>query len=125
MLRKALGWILLVGLLGGCTPPDEHHHCGRKVAEFQPGQEPQTARTPYAATYALYHRPDPLNDPPAEESAHDHEPSQVAMRDLGRRELIGFMRGTNGQLFAVAGEEKIPLPMGRYCWRIVPNSKTE
>jgi hypothetical protein len=32
----------------------------------------------------------------------------------------GIEEGEKWQLFSVSGEEKIPLPDGRYCWHALP-----
>ena len=36
---------------------------------------------------------------------------------------VGFAKGEEGQLFAVAGNEKLALPAGRYCWHLTPESE--
>jgi hypothetical protein len=36
---------------------------------------------------------------------------------------VGFEKSSDGNLVAVAGEEKIPLEPGRYSWHIEPSSE--
>jgi hypothetical protein len=39
------------------------------------------------------------------------------MFHLWEKAPVGFEKGADGQLFAVVGEDKIPLPPGHYSWR--------
>jgi hypothetical protein len=79
------------------------------------------AQAPHEGDYVLYRRAaQPENGPPPTE---EQPGSAAALGDLhGMFHLwakapVGFEEGSDGQLFAVVGEEKIPLPPGNYCWR--------
>jgi hypothetical protein len=118
MARKALAAVLIFcTLLGGCVT-NPHMHGGQFVAEYKPDECPPQTRTPYAATYVLYQWLDPPPGAPPHTWVPEREVAEMYIRGLGRHESIGFDKDANGGLVAVAGNEKIPLPEGRYCWHI-------
>jgi hypothetical protein len=124
MVRSVLaGGLLGMVLLGGCAHQNLHPHGGRMIAEFKPGECPEVKKTPYQATYVLYHWPIPPCDPPPHKWVPEHEVVEMFVRGLGKRQPIGFEKGCDGKVFAVAGEEKIELDLGRYCWHMHPNTE--
>lgn len=124
MLRKALAACLMtVFFLSGCAHHNSHPHGGRMVAEYCPGKDAEVTKTPYQATYVLYHWPKPPCDPPPHKWVPEHEVVEMFVRGLGKRACIGFEKDSDGKLFAVAGDEKIGLEAGRYCWHIHPTTE--
>jgi hypothetical protein len=124
MFRKVLtGCLLGMGLLGGCAHQNLHPHGGRLIAEFKPGECPDVKKAPYQATYVLYHWPKPPCDPPPHKWVPEQEVVEMFVRGLTKRQPIGFEKGCDGKVFAVAGEEKIELDAGRYCWHIHPSTE--
>jgi hypothetical protein len=121
MARTILAAVCL-GLLSlaGCSERNPHSHSGALICKYSPGKAGDICRAPRTATYVLYHCPAP-SDLPLEFGDHQ-ESMQIALRDLDRRQRIGFIRGGDGNLYAVAGPEKIQLHMGHYCWHIQPGS---
>jgi hypothetical protein len=118
MVRRAIGLVLIFSTsIAGCVS-DSHLHGGKLIAEHNPGDCPDSCRTPYQATYVLHH----WQQPPAEEPPHtwipERQVEELYVRGLGRWEPIGFGKDADGNLVAVAGHEKIPLAEGRYCWHI-------
>jgi hypothetical protein len=112
--------LTLLAPVGCCSNP--HCHGGRMVADLGPGDEPAVESAPYKATYALHHWRKPPEGVVPEKWIADQEVEQLYLRGLSRRDKVGFER-ENGQLFAVAAEEKIPLPDGHYCWHITPETE--
>jgi hypothetical protein len=114
--------MILTSLTAGCAS-NPHGHGGRFIAEYQPGEHPCTTCTPYQAVYALYQ----WRKPPAETPPHtwipEQEVAELYVRGLGRWKPVGFEKGSNGELLAVAGDEKIPLEDGHYCWHITTASE--
>lgn len=122
MNRMALtGAFLVAALAGGCAHCG-HNHGGRLIQEYKPGGEAEVTKTPYAGTFVLFHSPKPPCDPPPQTWIPDHQVVEMFVRGLGKRQAIGF-ECKDGKLFAVAGDEKIELAMGRYCWHLHPNSE--
>ena len=118
MAKRAFACVLIFStLIPGCVS-NPHLHGGKLVAEHNPGDPPEQCRTPYQATYMLYH----WQEPPAGASPHTWIPEQqveeLYVRGLGHWDKIGFEKDASGNLSAVAGNEKIPLAEGRYCWHI-------
>jgi hypothetical protein len=110
--------VLAAGCAHRAPTPD-----GRMIAEYQPGKDAIVCKTPYQATYVLRHMPTPPSDPPPKEWIPEHEVVDVFIRGLGKRHSIGFEKSSDGTLCAVAGEEKLKLEPGRYCWHIHPHSQ--
>jgi hypothetical protein len=111
----------MVLLIAGCVH-DKPKLPGRLIANCVPGKDEELSKAPYQATYVLREWPAPPIPPPSrwvpEENVVD-----LFTRGLDRRQPVGFEKSTDGQLFAVAGEEKIPLNPGRYSWHIEPSSE--
>src|SRR5581483_4831397 len=84
---------------------------------------PDEESAPYKATYALYHWRKPPEGEPPQTWVPEQEVEQLYLRGLSKGDKVGFERDDKGRLFAVAGEEKIPLPDGRYCWHITPETE--
>jgi hypothetical protein len=100
-----------------------HGHCGQLVAELGPRDTPAADGAPYKATYALYRWRKPPEGAVPQTWVADQEVDQLYLRGLRRGDKVGFERDGSGQLFAVAGEEKIPLADGHYCWHITPETE--
>ncbi len=114
---------LFLGMLwiGGCAHTS-HPHGGKLLAEYKPGDDPETVSVPYQANFVLYHWPKPPKNPPPHKWIPEQEVGELFVRGLTRHEQIGFEKD-DCQLFAIAGEEKILLEEGRYCWHIHPSSE--
>ncbi len=121
--RKLVLPLVCAALLTGCAQQATHTHGGRMVAEYCPGKEPEVSKTPYAATYVLYHWPKPPCDPPPHKWVPEHEVAEMFVRGLGKHDPIGFEKGSDGKIVAVAGEEKITVDDGHYCWHIHPTTE--
>ncbi len=115
--RRVLVPVLSAALLvGGCCH-NAHSHGGKLIVQHEPDSSCAEANTPYKAMYALYHWDKPP-DPPPQTWVPDQQVTQMFVRGLARDEKIGFKKGPNGELLAVAGPETIKLEDGRYCWHI-------
>lgn len=122
MTRSVLALGLVLFLVTGCC--DNHHcHGGKLVCEHAHKGKPSVDSAPYKATYALYGWRKPPDGSHPEKWIADHEVDQLYVRGLERADKVGFERDSSGQLFAVAGEEKIPLPAGRYCWHVTQETE--
>jgi hypothetical protein len=119
-MPRLLAAVLLLPLaLGaGCMAPNPHHHGGEFVAEYRPGEKAEATTAPYQATYALYEWPKPPEGPAPHTWNPDTQATELYVRGLDRCDKVGFEKSDKGELLAVAGEEKIPLEPGRYCWHI-------
>jgi hypothetical protein len=111
----------VMALIGCCSNP--HGHSGQLVSELSPTEKPALEAAPYKATYALYRWNNPPEGTPPERWVADEEVERLYLRGLCRYDKVGFERDEKGQLFAVAGEEKIPLADGHYCWHITPETE--
>lgn len=96
----------LVGLVaGGCTQTRV-----QMVAKYQPGAPSRVDRTPDVGVYKIKYAAGP-----AGEEMHTLHGSK---RFLGKGQPVGFVAGEDGQVIAVAGEERFPamFPQGtRFC----------
>ena len=120
MPRTLLACSLLLLALAGCACRNPHCHGGRLILEHACDATPETKKTPYAATYVLYHWRTPPKDGPAPPRwIAEEECKELYVRSLDRGDKIGFEK-KDDKLFAVAGGEKIELEPGRYCWHISP-----
>jgi hypothetical protein len=113
--------LAVVALVGCCSNP--HGHSGQLVAELNPSEKAATETAPYKATYVLYRWRNPPEGAAPETWTADEEVERLYLRGLRRWDKVGFERNDKGQLFAVAGEEKIPLQDGHYCWHITPETE--
>jgi hypothetical protein len=114
----ACTFLLLAGA-AGCASNNPHCHGGQLVTEHKCDDKPDTTTVPYKATYALYQwRTPPADQPTPHTWIPEQETSEMFVRGLDKGDNIGFEKDDKGQLFAVAGTEKIPLEPGRYCWHI-------
>lgn len=100
-----------------------HCHSGQLVADLGPNEHPSVEAAPYKATYALYRWRKPPEGAAPEHWVAEEEVERLYLRGLCRRDKVGFERDDKGQLFAVAGDEKIPLVDGHYCWHITPETE--
>jgi hypothetical protein len=118
MAKRAIGLMLILStLVSGCAG-NPHVHGGKLVAEHKPGDSPENSHTPYQATYVLHHWHEPPPGAPPHTWIPERQVEELYVRGLGRWEPIGFEKDAGGNLIAVAGQEKIPLAEGRYCWHI-------
>jgi hypothetical protein len=106
MLKKPIAWTLIVALLATGCAHNPFDYGLRTIVEYKPGDSPETTNTPYKATYALYLRPKPsqVKEPPLYEQV------------LACSDKIGFEKGDNGKIIAIAGNERIPVDDALYCW---------
>jgi hypothetical protein len=110
---------LLLCLATGCMSANSHCHGGALVSDCRIEDQATTTIVPYTATYALYQwKGPPAGQPPPISWSADEHAKVIYVRSLEQQDQIGFEKGNNEQLFAVAGEEKIPLDPGRYCWHV-------
>lgn len=112
-----LSMIIVATTLSGCVH-NSHSHGGHLISDYAPGDNAKTRKTPYRATYVLMHRPSPPTNPPPHTWNPDQQVCELYVRTLKKREKIGFEKDSDGKLFAVAGEEKILLEDGKYCWHV-------
>jgi hypothetical protein len=108
MTRKlGVGLALAAALVGGCArgPRD------RPIADHRPGGPSAATPAPYRADYALYRRDGAPNG------------AAVLWRGLAEGEAVGFETNAEGALAAVAGQERVPLAEGDYCWSITPETE--
>jgi hypothetical protein len=124
MARSPTSCLFLTAALArGClgAPPC---HNGKLVAEFRPGDRAGAVAVPYAADYAMFRWPAAAAGGHPEAATPGPPAGQPwAWRGLLPGDRVGFERGADRQLLAVAGPEKIPLPDGRYCWHITPETE--
>ncbi|MBI3821582.1 MAG: hypothetical protein HY289_02770 [Planctomycetes bacterium] len=122
MRRTTLALTVLIALFSGCareTPKSS----GRLIADYAPGKDAEVSKAPYQATYILRHWPNPPADPPPKHWVPDQEIVDLFIRGLDKRQAVGFEKTSDGNLVAVAGEEKIKLEPGRYAWHIHPSTE--
>lgn len=88
----------------GCA----HHTAAdtRAVVAYHPGGRAETTAVPATGVYALGRGPG--------------EPA-VKTRYLVAGAAVGFERSVGGELRAVAGQERLPLPDEAYQWAVDPN----
>jgi hypothetical protein len=96
-LRSPILWIVAAALpAGGCAAPVH-------VVDYKPGLAPAVIVAPKTDTYTL------LAD----------ERSRVESLTLSAGDSIGFSK-SRGELDAIAGNARLPLPAGGYQWIIEP-----
>jgi hypothetical protein len=109
MLRPLLAFALLLPFAAGCAFLG-NASTNRVLASYEPEGSAQVVQAPREATYALCQPP-----PPGEPATgQEHLRAQVKV-SCGKP--IGFEKSETGDLLAVAGEQKFPLPEGDYWWR--------
>jgi hypothetical protein len=123
MLKKSFTGTLLIALFAAGCCHNPHDHGGEFVVEYKPGNSPDTTSAPYKANYALYQWSKLPDGPPPQKWVPDHEVTELYVRGLSRWDKIGFEKGDQGKVVAVAGNEKIPLEDGHYCWHITPETE--
>ena len=123
MPRKLIVGLLMATLLAGGCAGNSHSHSGELIAEHTPDSTPEVTEVPYRATYALYQWAHPPEGPPPRTWIPEHEVTELYVRGLSGSDKVGFEKGENGELRAVAGDEKIPLEPGHYCWHITPETE--
>jgi hypothetical protein len=107
-------FFLLVVFCGGCLSGWCNRHS--LVAEYQPGEPAEERLASDEGTYALFGCPDTA----AAEAISRSAELPRAQVWLGSAGLVGFEKTEDGQLWAVAGEQKVPVPDGRYWWELDP-----
>jgi hypothetical protein len=124
MPRKVIAYLaLLATLVNGCAsaPPCPD---GERVAEFPAGEDTEMTPPRCPGTYGLYSRQGPPEVVAPGAGGKGGPPAELGdlrgLFCLAEQGPVGFEKGEDGQLFAVVGEEKFPLPPGRYCWRAIP-----
>src|SRR5262249_15562292 len=119
MRRQVIVVALILSFACGCAH-NPHGHSGELVAEYRPGKEPEVEHAPYKAAYALYQWPKPPESPPPHTWYPEHHAVEIFVRGLSKSDAVGFEKGEGGNIVAVAGDEKIVLEEGAYCWHITP-----
>jgi hypothetical protein len=120
MSRARVCVLTLTALLGGCAGHAQTDP-GILAAAHRPQQRREVAEVPYRADYALYRLPEVAE---GDISRADGPVGELwTWRELRRGEVVGFEEGEGGEAVAVAGAEQIPLPPGRYCWRVTPETE--
>ena len=110
-------------LLTGCAHESPAPSSGRLIAEYVPDKEVNVSNAPYQASYVLRHWPAPPSDPPPQRWIPEEQVVDLFVRGLDKRQPVGFEKTDDGKLLAIAGEEKITLAPGHYCWHIHPSSE--
>jgi hypothetical protein len=110
---------LVAALAAGCTAPPARHD--NLVSEW-PAESAMPAGPLPAGTYALHQKDQPeLASPPDDRGGQEKDLYGLrGLFCLPSPGSVDFEQGDGGQLFARIGDEKIPLPPGRYCWRSQP-----
>jgi hypothetical protein len=99
--RRALACLVFLTALFGCASPSTSEG-PRVLAEYRPGFPTVLQKTPDYGTYALYQTP-------AEGETPSSRGELRGLWKLPEREPVGFEKGEDGVLKAVAGDEKVPL----------------
>jgi hypothetical protein len=123
MARRRIVYSWMAAFLCGWQVANPHGHGGAFVAEHKPGETPAVSSAPYQAVYALYRWDPPPEEPPPHTWLPEQQVTEMFVRGLARRDPVGFEKGKDNELVAVAGTEKIPLVEGRYCWHITAGSE--
>ncbi|MBA4064272.1 MAG: hypothetical protein C0501_11270 [Isosphaera sp.] len=98
MRRALLTALAALTLLSGCATPGAR----TRVAEFRPGSRPDTSRVWVAGELFLVRT--------------DGPDAVVAAAEVGRWDAVGFRRGPDGAVVAVAGGRTFPVAGGEYEW---------
>ena len=117
--------LLIVSLVStggvGCGAPSPHSHGGKLVTEYPQRRKPEFGWTRIPAVYVLYSQKDQPPGVPGAKKVRRIGWELTAVR-LEKRSPLGF-KVHNGSLVAVAGNDQIPLPPGKYCWHSRPFSE--
>src|ERR1700722_19735725 len=105
MLRPFSSCFFLIPLVAGCAVIG-NSTLGTPIAVYTPNNSIEVAPAPRQATYALY-----KYSAPDEANLTGQEQIRAQVQ-VSNGKPIGFEKGTTGELLAVAGERKIPLPEG-------------
>lgn len=124
-MPRRLALLVFLLLVSGCATSNPHCHGGHFVCEHKgEGGSFATETAPYKASYALYRWKTPPQGQPAPHTwVPEQEVEEIYVRGLDRGDKVGFEKGEKGELYAVAGCEKIALEPGRYCWHITTGSE--
>jgi hypothetical protein len=101
---RVVSVVACAGLLTGCVQTRV-----AMVAKYQPGGPPKVDRTPDVGVYKIKY---------TTAADEDLKTLRGSKRFLGKGQPVGFEDGEDGQVIAVAGEERFPalLPEGaRFC----------
>jgi hypothetical protein len=112
-MMRTLPVFLLVLFGAGCISSGNGH--GTLIARYQSSEVAEVKKAPQENTYALY----------AASAAQQGSNGDGRLRAQVRVLCgcpIGFEKERDGQLHAVAGQQRIPLPEGLYWWEAVPDS---
>src|SRR6059036_1832952 len=92
----ALGFLLIT--LAGCTMVQK----GETVTRYDKGQQPMMGQAVADGQYSLY-------------GASDATP--MVTFNLKAGDKLGFERGADAQLYAVAGQNRLPVANENYYWK--------
>lgn len=126
MFQKAVAAVLVCAMVApwgaGCGRPSRHSHgSGKVLVEHPPRRKPEFGWTRVPAVYVLFGDRKPASGFPGATRGWRHGWALTSL-PLEKREPLGF-RTVNGQLYAVAGGDQIPLPEGEYCWHTKPGTE--
>src|SRR4051812_14551856 len=110
--KPAVCLLILATFVTGCAARHGHD---KLIAEYNPGGNAVQATAPVPASYILYRR--------GALPGAGTPPEEVPLRDLSRRDPVGFSRGSNGTLLAVAGSDLLVLDEGSYGWYLVQGTE--
>src|SRR5437667_5823318 len=96
MAGMALG--LLIVTLAGCQVVQK----GETVTRYDKGQQPIMGQAPADGQYSLY-------------GVSDATP--MVTYNLKAGDKLGFERGSDAQLYAVAGQNRVPAANENYYWK--------
>jgi hypothetical protein len=117
MVRPVFVAALAACLVAAGCATNPHSHGGSLVVEHHPGDKEAVTSAPYKADYVLYRWPSPPPGPPPHDWRPEREATEFYVRGLEGGTPVGFRADEHG-IVAVAGQERIPLEEGRYCWHI-------
>jgi hypothetical protein len=101
MLKRSVAGIamgLLMVLLTGCNIVQK----GETVVKYDKGEQPIMGQAPQDGQYSLYRVTDA---------------TPMVTYNLKAGDKLGFERGTDAQLYAVAGQNRQPVANESYYWK--------
>ena len=104
-MKKMFALLSSVALLGGLLALSGCGAVGggKTVVKYDEGTTPIETKAPAQGSYALY-------------STTDYNPEIVVTLNEG--DNVGFRKGDNGQLIAIAGNREVPLQSNKtYYWK--------